>query len=115
MKSETMQLAVEYYTLVGEKKSEEYKQYLHPDVEFSSPMATLKGKEAVYNQTLGFTKVLNALKIRESFGHEDKAVVVYDTDISGVDQSVPSVSLLTFKDGKIVTIELFFDGTPFNG
>ena len=40
-------------------------------------------------------------------------MIVYDVDIPGIAKSFPGASLLSFRDGLIVRIELFFDGSRF--
>lgn len=108
---ENMQLAEEYYTLVGKKDIEGVKEFLHPDVEFCGPLAELKGKEAVVEATSNFMKAFQSLSIRSKFAEGDQAMVVYETDIPGVSESFPGASLLDFRDGKIVRIQLFYDGS----
>lgn len=105
--------AEKYYTLVGEKNIEGVKQYLHPDIEFSGPLATLKGQEAVIQATSNFMKSFESLKIRAKFGSDNQAMVVYNTDIPGVAKDFPGASLLTFRDDQIIKIELFYDGSQF--
>ncbi len=105
--------AEEYYTLVGEKNADGFKKYLHSDVEFYGPFAVLKGKEAVFEATSNFTKAFKSLTIRAKFGAKDQAMIVYDTDISGISKCFPGASLLTFHDGLIIKIELFYDGSRF--
>ena len=36
-------------------------------------------------------------------------MIVYNTDIPGIAKEFPGASLLSFRDGLIVRIELFFD------
>ena len=102
-----------YYTLVGQKNAEGIKEYLHPDVTFSGPLSTAQGKEAVIKATSGFMTAFKTLSIRSKFGSGDQAVIIYDTDIPGISNNFPGVSLLTFKDGLIIKIELFFDASLF--
>jgi len=102
-----------YYTRVGQKDVEGIKQYLHPDVEFSSPLSSCQGKDAVVKATTGFMNTFKSLSIRAQFGAEDQAVIVYDVDIPGVSKDFPGVSLMTFRDGLIARIELFFDASNF--
>jgi SnoaL-like domain len=113
MEKNSMQLGEEYYTLVGERNVEGIKKFLHPDVQFQSPLATLKGKDAVVEATSGFMKTFQSLTIRAKFGAGDQAMIVYDLDIPGISPSFPGASLLTFRDGKIIKIELFFDAALF--
>lgn len=106
--------AVEYYTLISEKNAEAIQKYLHPDVEFQSPLASLKGKEAVLKAVSNFMNAFHTLKIRSQLGAKNQAMIVYDTDIPGISKSFPGASLLNFKDGMIIRIELFFDATRFS-
>ncbi|MFZ0565977.1 MAG: nuclear transport factor 2 family protein [Chlamydiales bacterium] len=113
METTNLVLAEEYYKLVGEKNSEEIKKYLHPDVELYGPMAIVKGKEAVFEATSNFMRMFESLKIRTKLGSKEQAMVVYDSDIPGIAKSFPGASLLSFRDGLISKIELFYDGSRF--
>lgn len=115
MHKSNVMLAEKYYTLVGEKNIEGIKKYLHPNVEFCSPLKTLKGKETVIEAVSNFMNVIESLAIRSKFAAEDQAIIVYDSDIPGIAKDFPGASLLTFRDGLIVKIELFFDSRPFLG
>lgn len=105
--------AEEYYKMIGEKNVEGIKKYLDSDVEFYSPLANLKGKEAVVGATGNFMKAFKSLKIRAKFGSEDQAIIVYDVDIPGVANNFPGASLLTFRNNLIVRVELFHDASHF--
>lgn len=113
MENNSMARAHAYYTLVGEKDVEGIKQYLHPDVKFSSPLSSCQGKDAVVKATTGFMNTFKSLSIRAKFGSEDQAIIVYDVDIPGIAQDFSGVSLVTFDDGLIAKIELFFDASSF--
>jgi SnoaL-like domain len=106
--------AEEYYKLIGEKNVVEIKKYLDPDVEFYSPLATLKGKEAVAGATANFMNAISSLGIRAKFDSGDQAVIVYDVDLPGVGNNFPGASLLTFRNNLIVRIELFHDASRFS-
>lgn len=114
MKANLVALAEDYYTLVGQKNAEGISKYLHPDVEFYGPLAALKGKDAVIKATSHFMNVFKSLTIRAKFGGEDQAMIVYDTDIPGIANQFPGASLLAFRDGQIIRIELFHDGSRFS-
>lgn len=105
--------AEEYYKLIGEKNVEGIKKYLDHDVEFYSPLATLKGKEAVIGATANFMNAIESLKIRASFASGDQAMIVYDVDFPGMASNFPGASLLTFRNNLIVRIELFHDASHF--
>lgn len=105
--------AEEYYKMLGEKNIEGIKKYLDPNIEFYSPLATLKGKEDVVGATGNFMNAFKSLKIRAKFGSEEQAMIVYDVDIPGVVDNFPGASLLTFGNNLIVRIELFHDASHF--
>lgn len=103
--------AEEYYKLVGNKNVEGIKKCLHSDVELHSPLAVVKGKEAVVNATSNFMNSFKSLMIRNKFGVDDQqAIVIYDVDIPGIAKDFAGVSLLNFREGLIVRIQLFYDG-----
>lgn len=102
----------EYYTLVGKKDVEKIKPFLHEEVELYSPLASVRGKSAVAESTGHFMQAIQSLKIRSSFGNPDQAMIVYEVDMPGVSSHFAGASLLTFREGKIVRIDLFYDSRP---
>jgi len=111
METNPMAQAEEYYTQIGKKNGEGFKKHLHPDVEFYGPLASLKGKEAVTKATGNFMHACQSFKIRTKFGAGDQAMVVYDVQMPDVEGEVSGASLLRFRDGLIIRIELFYDGS----
>ncbi|MBA2369903.1 MAG: nuclear transport factor 2 family protein [Candidatus Protochlamydia sp.] len=105
--------AEEYYNLIGEKNVEGLKKCLDHDVEFYSPLATLKGKEAVVGATGNFMNAIASLKIRAKFDSGDQAMIVYDVDFTGIASNFPGASLLTYRNNLIVRIELFHTSSHF--
>lgn len=103
--------AEKYYTLVGQKNLEEIKKFLHPDVEFHGPLASLKGKDAVIKATSHFIDAISSLTIRAKFGAQDETVVIYDVDMPGVSKAFPGTSWMRFSDGLIIRIQLFYDAS----
>ena len=110
MHTNNVAVAEEYYTLIGEKNAEGIKKHLHPNVELYSPLAIVKGKEAVFKAASNFINMIKSLTIRAKFGAGDQAMIVCDSAIPGMVESFPTASLLSFRDELIVKIELFYDG-----
>lgn len=104
--------AESYYRAIGNKKEQDFAKFLDDKVEFIGPMASLKGKEAVIHATKNFMNTIQSLSIESSFSNENQAMVVYCVEIPGVSKAFPGASLLNFKEGKIVRIQLFFDTAP---
>lgn len=113
METSNLTSAVEYYKLMGQKNIAELKKYLHSDVEWYGPMATLKGKEAVIEATGNFMNMIESLTVRAKFSAGDQAMLVYDTDVPGIGKGIPCATLINFRDGLIVRFEVFYDGSRF--
>ena len=102
-----------YYTAFGKKSIAEMEQYLHPDVHFVGPFAQLSGKKAVIEAAKTFAKMFNTLTIRVKFGSDDQAMIVYDFDWLDLGKTFSAAVLMTFHDGLIAKVELFYDSRPF--
>lgn len=107
-------IAEAYYTAMGEKNIAGTEKHLHPDVQFSSPLGKMMGKEAVLDAIKKFTTLFKTLTIRAKFGSENQATIIYDLECSEPIGKLSAAALMTFKDGLIVKIELFFDARPFD-
>lgn len=113
METNYAEQAKAYYTLIAEKNSDALADYLHTNVEFYSPLGTYMGREAVLEGIRVFMNRFTSLTVRAHFGSKNQAAVIYNTDIIGIANDFPSASLLSFKDGLIAKIELFYDSRPF--
>jgi hypothetical protein len=109
MMTDTKALAVAYYTALGEKNIEKVNEYLHPDIQFTDPQETVIGREAVLKAAKGFSAIFKSLTIRSKFGSEDQAMIVYDINIPSLAKDLHAASLLSFQEGLISKIELFYD------
>ena len=87
---------------------------LHPDVTFKGPVAgEISGREAV---VAGFARMLplvQALHVRAKFSDGHQVMCAEDFVCREPIGSVRTAELLTFEDGLIRSIELFFDARPF--
>ena len=106
-------IAVAYYVALGEKKLEEVKKFIHPEIQFSDPMEKVIGKEPFLQAAKKFSSVFKTLTIREQFGSENRAVIVYEVEIPTLPKKILAVSLLGFKEGLIASIELIYDTRNF--
>lgn len=109
MKIDTKVIGVAYYTALGEKNIEAVKEFLHPDIQFTDPQEKVIGREAVLKAAKGFTGIFKSIIIRAAFGSEDQAMIVYEVEISGLPKKLQAASLLSFQQGLISKIELFYD------
>ena len=109
MKVNTLAIGIAYYAALGEKNLEAVKKCLHPQVEFSDPQEKVIGREAVLSAAQGFTGIFKTLTIQANFGSDNQAMIVYEVEILGLLKNLKAASLLTFQDGLIAKIELFYD------
>ncbi len=114
MSKTSIAIAEAYYTTMGKKDIEGLSKYLHQDVQFTAPLDKMTSKEAVLEATKKFTLMFNTLTIRAKFGSQDQAMIVYDLDFPGLASTFSSSALMTFQDGLITKIELFYDARPFD-
>ena len=102
-----------YYQAMNDKNLAGVAGYLHSDVEFVSPMANLSGKEAVLEAAKRFVSLIKGIRVRAKFGSELQAILAYDADFGEPIGTCHTAVLMTFEDGLIARIELFFDARPF--
>lgn len=114
MTTSNVVIAEAYYTAMGKKDITSLAKYLHLNIQFQSPLGKMTGKEAVVESAKGFSAIIKSLTIRERFGSEDQAMLVYDLDCSSSVENIRVAALFSFQDGLISKIELFFDPRPFN-
>lgn len=114
MNQNNVAIAKVFYTAMSEKNIETMEKHVHPDIQFSAPLAKLQGKEAYLEALKGFTAFFKTLTLRATFGEGDQAVVVYDVDCPPPIGKLPSAALLTFQEGLIIRVELFYDARAFD-
>jgi ketosteroid isomerase-like protein len=91
----------------------EISKYLHPDVRFIGPMAEVTGKEPVLVSSKRMFPLMQNLKVRATFRSGDQVMAAYDFICGEPIGTCRTAELMTFQDGLIARIELFFDARPF--
>jgi hypothetical protein len=109
----TAAIAEAYYRAIGEKNIDLVEKYIHPNIQFIAPLGTANGKEDFLKAARSFTTRFTTLKVRTALGTEDSAMVVYDLDCPPPVGHCPTAVLMSFKEGLIAKIELFFDARSF--
>lgn len=102
-----------YYRAMNDKDAEGVARYLHPDIQFIGPLATLAGKDAVLEAAKRFMSFVKKISIRARLGSEDRVMLTYDADFGEPIGICRTAVSMTFKDDLIERIELFFDARPF--
>lgn len=115
---QNLSTAVAYYTAMGKQDFESLEKYIHSDIQFTGPVVSVKGKEAFLQAAQGFASIIKNLTIREKFASGDQAMIVYNCEFSQPQfQSagpLRAAALISFQNGLIAKLELFFDASPFH-
>lgn len=113
MSEKNLASATAYYQALSNKDLAAVEKHLHPDVQLISPLAVVKGKDAVLNSLKHLLSAFNKLSVRDHFGTGDRVMLAYDIDFPAPIGLSRAAVLLTFKEGLIIRYELFFDARPF--
>lgn len=108
---DNVSIAEAYYTAWGEKDIASMERFLHPDAQLITPLeeTAVLGKEAILEKLKKGATFFKALTIRSKFGSGDQTMLVIDLDFPAPAGNLRSASLMTFQEGLITRIELFFD------
>lgn len=113
MTDKNLNIAITYYTSMNNKKFEEMASCLHPDIHFIGPLSVMDGKESVVEAAKNFAIFFKNLTISEKFSSNDKVMLALEFDCPAPIGIFRGASLLSFNDGLISRIELFYDARPF--
>ncbi|WP_250295921.1 nuclear transport factor 2 family protein [Wolbachia endosymbiont of Oedothorax gibbosus] len=113
MVNQNLNKAESYYMAMYTKSFDEMASYIHPHVCFIGPLANFNGKESVVEAAKNFSMFFRRLTIRERFISGNKVMLVLDFDCSDPVGTLRGASFLSFSDGLISRIELFYDARPF--
>jgi ketosteroid isomerase-like protein len=114
MEKNNVAIAEAYYAAMAEKNLVSLGEHLHPEVQFKSPFKEIFGKEAFLEVVKEFTNLFETLTIRAKCGSGNQVMLAYDVDFSGPVGKLPTAALMTFREGLIAKIELFFDTRVFD-
>ncbi|WCR57407.1 nuclear transport factor 2 family protein [Rickettsia asembonensis] len=113
MTDKNLNTAVSYYTSMRAKKFKEMAACLHPNIHFIGPLSVMDGKESVVEAAKNFAMFFKNLTISEKFSSNDKVMLALEFDCPEPIGIFRGASLLSFNDGIISRIELFYDARPF--
>jgi hypothetical protein len=113
MNANSMAIGESYMAAWQEKDIREIARHLHPEVHFKGPMAEVTGREAVVGSAQRMFPILKEINIRSKFASGNQAIFTYDFVCADPVGTCRTAELMTFEDGQIKSIELFFDARPF--
>jgi SnoaL-like domain len=112
MSKQHLHSGLAYYTAMGNKDIEGMEKYVHPEVHFSGPLAEVFGKQAVLEAAIKFFHHFTRLQIRAHCEGDDRVMLLLDVECPEPIGTLRTASCLSFAEGLIARIELFFDPRP---
>ncbi|WCR57618.1 nuclear transport factor 2 family protein [Wolbachia endosymbiont of Ctenocephalides felis wCfeJ] len=113
MVDQNLNKAESYYMAMCNKNFDEMASYVHPHVCFIGPLSTMDNKKSIIEAAKNFSMFFKSLAIRERFTSGNKVMLVLDFDCPDPIGTLRGTSFLSFDDGLISRIELFYDARPF--
>jgi len=113
MAEKNVETGLAYYKAFSDKDPDGIAQHLDAAVELRSPMAENDGRDAVVEAAKRLMGLIVSLEVRATFSEGERVVIIYDLQCSAPVGLVRTAAFMTFREGLISRIELFFDGRPF--
>ncbi|HYV65099.1 MAG TPA: nuclear transport factor 2 family protein [Myxococcales bacterium] len=113
MKNDPKSLAIEYLDAVGKKDLARVEELLAPDLKFTGPaMARATSQEFISAlKRLGAIHVRNDVK--KAFADGNDVCVIYDFVTDTPAGALPTIEWLHFEEGRISSINLYYDRVPW--
>lgn len=102
-----------YFDVWNRKDAAGIRALLHPDVRFVGPLTQMQGRENVAASFASLLPMLQEVALRHVLTDGERAIATYDFICNDPIGRIRIAEALTFSDGLIMSIELFFDPRPF--
>ncbi len=110
--SPALEVALAYYHAWTSQDLDRAMSYIAEDIVCEAPAGRVEGAEAYRAFMGGFVQILVSSSLIASFGDEETALVMYDTETIPVKRA-PGAECVTVRDGKIIHSHFIFDREPF--
>jgi ketosteroid isomerase-like protein len=101
-----------YFDAWTSKDFETARSLLHDDLSFTGPFEKLDSADALMESIKGLAQVVTGAERRGVIEQGDQACVIYDLHTAPV-PTAPVAEWYMVRDGKIASMEAFFDARPF--
>jgi len=108
-----LSVAETYYHQMLQKNFTAMEACLHPDIQFIGPLSQMSGKESVVAAAKNLSQILGDIKIRSKFAYQNQIMFAYDFIFPDRIGKLRAAVLMEFTNQLISSIELFYDGRPF--
>jgi ketosteroid isomerase-like protein len=113
MKNDPKALAMEYLDAVGKKELAKVEKLLAPDLKFTGPAMTRSTSQEFISalKRLGAIHVRN--EVKRVFADGNDVCVIYDFVTDTPAGALPTIEWLHFEEGRIRSINLYYDRVPW--
>jgi ketosteroid isomerase-like protein len=113
MKNDLKTLALDYLDAAAKKDVHRLRALLAPDLKFKGPSMSRSTAEEV----IGALQRLSAIHVRNDvrrvFADGDEVCVIYDLVTDTPAGALPTIEWLRFEEGRIRSIDLYYDRVPW--
>jgi|SRR5262245_40909311 len=106
------EIVEQYFDAWTSKDFKTARSLLDDDLSFRGPLETLDNADALIESITGLSQIVTGAERRGLIEHGDQVAVVYDLHTAPVPDAAIA-EWYTVRDGKIATIQAFFDARPF--
>jgi ketosteroid isomerase-like protein len=112
--TDTARVAATYFEAWRERDFSRLRSVLADDVEFTGPLAQVKGADDCLRGLEGMSRIMTGIDIRRVFTDASEALTWFDLSTSIADP-VPVANWMHMADGKITQIRVAFDARGIAG
>jgi ketosteroid isomerase-like protein len=106
------QVAEDFFGAWTSKDFTRARALLHDNLSFRGPIDTFDAADAYLQALQGLSQIVTGAEQRKVFVDGDDVCIVYDLNTAPV-PSAPTAEWYHVRDGRIASIEVFFDARPF--
>jgi ketosteroid isomerase-like protein len=110
--ADAAQVAEEFFAAWTGKDFDRARALLHDDLSFTGPIDTFDNADAYLRAIQGLSQIVTGADRRKVFVDGDDVCVIYDLKTGPV-PSAPTAEWYRVRDGRIASIQVFFDARPF--
>jgi ketosteroid isomerase-like protein len=110
--ADAAQVAEDFFAAWTGKDFDRARTLLHDDLAFTGPIDTFDDADAYLRAIRGLSQIVTGAVRRKVFVDGDDVCVIYDLKTGPV-PSAPTAEWYRVRDGRIASIQVFFDARPF--
>jgi ketosteroid isomerase-like protein len=110
--TDAARLAEDFFAAWTGKDFSRARALLHDDLSFQGPIDSFDDADAYVRAIEGLSQIVTGADKRKVFVDGDDVCVIYDLKTAPV-PSAPTAEWYRVRDGRIASIQVFFDARPF--